>query len=88
MDAEALKDRVCSAVDAMREELLRVSHAIHATPELAFEEHEAAAVLVASLEKAGLPVTRAAYGLETAFETELGGEGPCVALLAEYDALP
>jgi amidohydrolase len=88
MDSEALKDQVCGVIEEMRDDLLRVSHAIHANPELAFEEYEAAALLVAALERAGLDVTRGAYGLDTAFEAELGGEGPCVALLAEYDALP
>ena len=88
MDVSQLKRRVCEAVDGMREELLRVSHAIHARPELAFEEHEAAALLVATLQAAGLPVKAGAFGLPTAFEAE-AGEGPtCVALLAEYDALP
>ena len=88
MDVSQLKQRVCEAVDGMREELLRVSHAIHARPELAFEEHEAAALLVATLQAAGLPVKAGAFGLPTAFEAE-AGEGPtCVALLAEYDALP
>lgn len=88
MDVPQLKQRVCEAVDGMREELLRVSHAIHARPELAFEEHEAAALLVSTLRGAGLPVEPGAYGLPTAFEAEAGAGSSCVALLAEYDALP
>ena len=88
MNIPQLKAQVCEAVDGMREELLRVSHAIHARPELAFEEHEAAALLVDVLERSGLAVTAGAYGLETAFEAELGEGLACVALLAEYDALP
>ena len=88
MDVSQLKAQVCEAVDGMREELLRVSHAIHARPELAFEEHEAAALLVDVLKRSGLAVTAGAYGLETAFEAELGEGLACVALLAEYDALP
>ncbi|MGE4653003.1 MAG: amidohydrolase, partial [Myxococcota bacterium] len=88
MNISQLKAQVCEAVDGMREELLRVSHAIHARPELAFEEYEAAALLVDVLERSGLEVTAGAYGLETAFEAELGEGRACVALLAEYDALP
>ena len=76
MDVSQLKAQVCEAVDGMREELLRVSHAIHARPELAFEEYEAAALLVDVLKRSGLAVTAGAYGLETAFEAELG-EGGC-----------
>jgi amidohydrolase len=89
MDAAKLKDEACAAVDAMRAELLDLSHAIHANPELAFEEFEAAALLTGIVKRAGLEVRSGAYGLETAFEAEFGADGgACVALLAEYDALP
>ncbi|MCH2172244.1 M20 family metallopeptidase [Myxococcota bacterium] len=88
MNARALKDLVCDAVDDIRDTLLHVSHEIHAHPELAFEEHRAAALLVQTLQDSGLDVKLGAYGLETAFEVEIGDTGPCVALLAEYDALP
>jgi amidohydrolase len=89
MDAADLKRRVCSAVDSMRSELLAISHAIHAEPELAFEEHAAAATLIAAIRSAGLEVEAGAYGLETAFSAQFGaGDAGCVALLAEYDALP
>lgn len=89
MDAKKLKDEVCGIIDGMRDELLAISHAIHAQPELSFEEHEAAALLVGALKKAGLEVESGAYGLATAFVSEFGPEGAdCVALLAEYDALP
>jgi amidohydrolase len=89
METRELKDTVCEAVDRMREELLRLSRAIHANPELAFEEHAAAALLVAALRRAGLEVETGIHGLATAFAAEFGAAGsPCVALLAEYDALP
>jgi len=84
----ALKRAACQAVDERREELVAVAREIHAHPELAFQEHRAAALLVRALEDAGLPVEAPAYGLETAFESRVGGGGPTVALLAEYDALP
>jgi len=88
-DANPLKQEVCDAIDGMREELLRISHAIHANPELAFEERAAATLLVDALRRCGLDVNAGAFGLETAFESEFGSEdGPCVAILAEYDALP
>jgi len=88
MDTARQKKQVCAAVDAMRDELLRISRAIHANPELAFEEHAASSLLVDAIRKAGLDVEAGAYGLETAFSAEFGAEGPCVAVLAEYDALP
>jgi amidohydrolase len=89
MDAAELKQAVCAAVDDIREELLRLSHGIHAKPELAFEEREAAALLSESIRRSGLEVETGAYGLETAFAAEFGsGDAGCVAILAEYDALP
>ncbi len=85
---ESLKQSVCAAVDVRRELLCAVSHEIHDHPELAFQEHRAAALLVATLRHAGIPVEAPAYGLDTAFESRSGGAGPTVALLAEYDCLP
>ena len=88
MDVGKLKDEVCDAVDGNSEELLRLSRAIHADPELAFEEREASALLQQTLREEGLEVRGGAYGLETAFASDFGSEGPLVAVLAEYDALP
>ena len=88
-DPTDAKRAVCESVDRMSPDLLRVSHAIHARPELAFEEEHAAALLVETLRKAALDVKPGAYGLATAFEAEFGRRrGPRVAILAEYDALP
>ncbi len=89
MDPARLKEEACDAVDAMQTGLLELARAIHANPELAFEECEAASLLADFMRRAGLEVVTGAYGLETAFEAEFGdGGGARVALLAEYDALP
>jgi amidohydrolase len=73
----------------MREDLIAMSHEIHAHPELAFAERRAAGLLVRAMREAGLDPKPGVYGLETAFEAEFGPEdAPCVAVLAEYDALP
>src|SRR3546814_9496519 len=89
MTTAALKRDVCDAIDAMAPALLEVSHAIHANPELSFHEVEAAKLLTSRVEAAGLPVTRGAFGLPTAYASTFGPEGkPEVAILSEYDALP
>jgi amidohydrolase len=89
MSLEALKKDVASAVDAIAEELLSLSHAIHQEPELALNEFKAAERLTAAVEAHGLPVQRAAFGLETAYVSEFGSSGgPEIAILSEYDALP
>jgi amidohydrolase len=89
VDIAKAKDDLCVAIDAMAGDLLAVSRDIHANPELAFEERRAAALLVETLRGAGLAVDVGSYGLDTAFQSEFGADAiPCVALLAEYDALP
>ena len=89
-DREDWKDRIGAAVDELRDELLAASHAIHADPEIAFQEHRASARLADALKRGGFTVQRGVGGLETAFRAELAGtrSGPTVAILAEYDALP
>lgn len=84
------KQAIVSRIDELADELLAVSHAIHARPELAFEEHEACALLASTARRFELPVQTNVHTLETAFEGRLGGHapGPTVAILAEYDALP
>jgi len=84
------RNAILRRIDELADELIEVSHSIHARPELAFKEHHAAGLLCDTLEQHGLGVARGAYTLETAFETRLDtrGGGPNAAILAEYDALP
>ncbi len=74
--------------DTLREELVRLTRAIHADPELAYQEHRSAERICALLEAHGHAVERAYGGLPTAFRAHAGPAGAAVALLAEYDALP
>ena len=79
-----------AAVEATADMLLEVSHAIHENPELAFAEHFACATLADALRERELPVSTGVYTLPTAFESTINPkvQGPTVAVLAEYDALP
>jgi amidohydrolase len=89
MDRETAKRTVIAEIDRRADDLLRVSHEIHAHPELGYEEHFAHDVLTAAIGDAGLPVTAHAFGLDTAFVSVNGPiDGPLVAVLCEYDALP
>lgn len=83
-----LKAHVVADIDRRAADLIAASHDIHAHPELNFEEHFAHELLTSMIEKNELPVTRKAYGLDTAFETKIGTRGLDVAVLCEYDALP
>ncbi|MFI6344368.1 amidohydrolase [Streptomyces sp. NPDC050560] len=77
---------------AVADELLELSHALHARPELRFEEHEAAGRLRALLAGHGFAVEEGTGGLPTAFRAERvfgePGAGPVLAVFCEYDALP
>ncbi len=69
-------------------ELEQISHYLYENPELGQEEHKAARYLSAFMAQKGFAVERPWHGLDTAFAARWGNEGPCVAFLAEYDALP
>jgi amidohydrolase len=86
---EPVYDRIREEVAARAERLWDVSLALHRAPETAFEEREAARLLSGELEREGFAVERGPAGLPTAFTGRTGsGDGPRVALLMEYDALP
>ena len=90
MNAEQIKSKVIQEIDDLAPELLSASHAIHGYAEMAFKEFKSAALLEDLLEKYGLAVERGVAGMETAFRAMYKGkgQGPTIAILGEYDALP
>jgi amidohydrolase len=86
------KARLAAAIEDAREEILELSHRIHANPEIAFEEHQAAIWVADVLARHGFEVERPAGRLATAIRATRGGgrggPGPRIGILAEYDALP
>lgn len=89
-DIEALKRKACEAVDRWAGELIETADWIHAHPELGHQELEASKRLADILATNGAQVEMGTAGMETAFKAVLAGsnEGPTIAVLAEYDALP
>ena len=87
-----VKASVADAVEAARDEILELSHRIHADPEPAFEEHHAAAAVADALRNHGFEVEAPVGSLATAVRGirrgDRGGDGPRIGILAEYDALP
>jgi amidohydrolase len=85
-------DEVRTAVmDAARrndDELVELSHDLHAHPEEAFGEHRSVRAVAQLLERHGHTAQIGVGGLETSLVTSIGTDGPHVAVLAEYDALP
>lgn len=81
-------DAARAAVEAARDELVELSHDLHAHPELAFEEHHAVAVTTGLLERHGFDVAPRAYGIETAYVATYGSGPVRIGFCVEYDALP
>jgi amidohydrolase len=87
-EMQQLKQQVQAEVDRLAPDLLAVSQFLHANPELAYEERQAAELFTDILEQHGFAVTRNVANLPTAFTGEAGSGAPRIAFLAEYDALP
>jgi amidohydrolase len=81
-------DRVEDAVRRRGTDIIELSHAIHAEPELAFAEHRSCAKTQTLVAERGFEITAAAGGLETAFRADFGSGPLAVGVCAEYDALP
>jgi amidohydrolase len=88
----AEKQRIAAAVEAAANEIVDLSHRVHAAPEPAFDEHQAAAWVAEAIAGHGYAVEHPAGSLATAVRARLAGargsDGPRIAILAEYDALP
>ena len=80
--------RAAELVQSQSDLLVDISPQIWETPELAFQERHAHDLLCKTLRENGLDAQAHAYGLETAFVASAGTEGPEIAVLCEYDALP
>src|SRR3990170_3422719 len=88
-DVATLLERVLEAIEREREHIVEVSETIRVNPEYQYEEFMSSQLLADQLREAGFEVEKPYKGLETAFRaTRKGnGEGPTIAVLAEYDAL-
>ena len=83
-----MKDAARAEVEGHLDELIDLSHRIHAHPETAFEEHRSSRWTASVLSDAGFDVETGACELETAFVAQRGSGDLVVAICAEYDALP
>jgi amidohydrolase len=81
-------ERVVATIEGARDELIELSHFIHAHPELGYEEFESSAALADAAERWGFDVERGSAGLATAFRATKGTGSFHVVYCAEFDALP
>ncbi len=85
MDA---KDGAQERFEQARDELIALSHRIHAHPEIGFEEEQAAGWLSETLADAGFSVETGICDLPTAFIARAGSGPLHIGICAEYDSLP
>jgi aminobenzoyl-glutamate utilization protein B len=65
-----------------------IAQQIWGLAEMGYQEKQSSALLQETLANAGFKITTAVAGIPTAFTAEYGNEGPVIAILGEYDALP
>lgn len=87
-DLDLFRAQARTVVNRRQDEVVALSHSLHAEPELAYQEVKSARKIADLVERAGFDVTRGAYGLPTAFSATAGHGDLVVGICAEYDALP
>ncbi|MCM3597606.1 M20 family metallopeptidase [Metabacillus idriensis] len=88
---ETLRDQIILNADENERKYLQISHSIHENPEIGNEEYFASKLLADLLQSEGFSVERGVAGHKTAFlarKKSASKNGPVIAFLAEYDALP
>lgn len=81
-------DPILAAVETHGPDFVALADRIWDHPEIAWTEFRASDAHAAMLERHGFRVERDIAGLPTALSGERGAEGPVIAFLGEYDALP
>src|SRR3982751_6373397 len=81
-------EEIWRLVDAKQDEFNALSDRVWEIPELCYGEFKSCAEHTAMLEAQGFRVTPNVAGIPTAVMGEAGEEGPVIAILGEYDALP
>jgi aminobenzoyl-glutamate utilization protein B len=82
------KKAIIASVEKHESELIKISDAIWALAETAFEETASSEILADYAEKNGLTVTRGVADIPTAFTATYGSGSPVISILGEFDALP
>ena len=75
-------------VDSKKPAFIELSDSVWDNPELLYREHKSVALHRQRLEEEGFRVHDSVAGIETAVMGEAGDDGPVIAILGEFDALP
>lgn len=84
------KEKIIKFVEEYKEQLVKISHDIHANPEIGNREFYASNLLIEELALHGFEIEKDIAGHKTGFiaTKQASKPGRTVAYLAEYDALP
>lgn len=89
MLTDAQRAAIRADVDGRAPELAATAKTIWDYAEVGFQETKSSGLLQTNLKKAGFTVTAGVAGMPTAFVGSFkNGNGPVIAILAEFDALP
>ena len=80
--------RAVQEIEQMAPQLAALSRELWEHPEVAFTERYTSRRLMSILREEGFAVDNPVAGLETGFVARWGHGKPCIAILAEFDALP
>lgn len=84
-----LKERLLQTASELEQTIQTISTHLFNNPELSGEEFKSVSFLASVMKSHGFSITESYCGLPTAFLARKGtGDGPVIAFLAEYDALP
>lgn len=87
MNVKELKERVCSTIDEMSEDLIKLGEELRRVPELGFKEFKTSSIVKKEFEKLGLSYQDglALTGVKARLK---GGGRPAVTVMGELDAIP
>ncbi|WP_374406952.1 amidohydrolase [Pelagerythrobacter sp.] len=77
-----------AAVDAQYEQTERVARQLWDWAEVGYQETQSSQLLQSELAAEGFTIERGVAEIPTAFIAEYGSDGPVIAILGEFDALP
>lgn len=81
-------EQIWHLVDAKREPFIELADTVWGMPETCYTEVRSCAEHLAELKRQGFRVTENVANIPTALMGEAGEDGPVIAILGEYDALP
>ncbi|MBX2814555.1 MAG: amidohydrolase [Saprospiraceae bacterium] len=87
-EKDQIDEQLLRYLEKNQEAYAKTAQKIWHLAELGYQEKESTKLLQDLLSAEGFEVTAGVAGMPTAFVAEYGSEGPVIAILAEFDALP